>query len=132
MPAARLGQPSHISQPIFAQKRPTQWQPDRRLVRHKFCADRWYKKGQKTVQWTVFQANVPCDLSMRKSSEKGAPNASSHGKAIGSKEHGEGRSEPWPREGGGDGLGKALQPVHNGDQNVLNSTVTQIIHHRQP
>lgn len=36
------------------------------------------------------------------------------------------------REGRRDGLGKAFQAVHDGDQDVLNPTVLQFGHHRQP
>ena len=36
------------------------------------------------------------------------------------------------REGGGDGLGEALQPVHDGDQDVLNAPVLHLVHHREP
>ena len=36
------------------------------------------------------------------------------------------------REGGGDGFGKALEAVHNGDQDVLKSAVFQLVHHREP
>ena len=35
-------------------------------------------------------------------------------------------------KGGGDRLGKALQRVHNSDQDVLNTPVLQLVHHRQP
>lgn len=36
------------------------------------------------------------------------------------------------REGRRDCLGKAFQAVHNGDQDVLNPAVLQLVHHRQP
>ena len=36
------------------------------------------------------------------------------------------------REGSCDRLGEALQPVHNGDQNVLHPSVLQLVHHRKP
>ena len=36
------------------------------------------------------------------------------------------------REGGGDGLGEALQTVHDRDQDVLGAAVLQLVHHRQP
>ena len=36
------------------------------------------------------------------------------------------------REGGGDGFGKALEAVHDGDQNILNAPVLHLVHHREP
>ncbi len=33
------------------------------------------------------------------------------------------------REGGGDGLGEAFQPINNGDQDVLDAPVLQLVHH---
>jgi hypothetical protein len=36
------------------------------------------------------------------------------------------------REGGGDRLREAFQPVHDGDQDVLDPSVAQLVHHRQP
>jgi len=36
------------------------------------------------------------------------------------------------REGGGDGFGKALQPVDDRDQDILRAAVLQLVHHREP
>ncbi len=36
------------------------------------------------------------------------------------------------REGGSDGFGEALQPIHDGDQDVLHAPVLQLVHYRQP
>jgi len=36
------------------------------------------------------------------------------------------------REGGPDGLWKALQPVHNSDEHVLQAAVLEFVHHREP
>jgi len=36
------------------------------------------------------------------------------------------------REGGGDGLREPLQPVHDGDQNILDAPVLHLVHHREP
>ena len=36
------------------------------------------------------------------------------------------------RKGRRDRLGEALEPVHNGDQHVLNAAVAQFVHHRKP
>ncbi len=41
-------------------------------------------------------------------------------------------SEPAFREGGGDSVREALQPVNNGNQSVLNAPAFQFVHHRKP
>jgi hypothetical protein len=36
------------------------------------------------------------------------------------------------REGGGDRLGKALQPIDDGEQDILGAAGPELVHHAQP
>ncbi len=104
MPCASLGRLKDICRPIWPRNHQGLWRLPRHLRPDKSASDLWRQ---------------PCDPCSRRSSGTGAQGARY-------------RSEPSYREGCVDGVREALEAINNGNQDIFQPPVLQIVHDRQP